>query len=134
MLQEQFNSIPFVDGTHIRYLPQSKPYKMLGVHINYMLDFREHFIHITKDVKKLAKALAKCKLSPPIKSIAIEQLLKSKYHAAHLGVFNERQITTIEGVLNKAMRQALGLLPNFPTEGVQRPLKEAGIDPIPYEG
>jgi len=46
-----------------------------------MLDFREHFLHITKDVKKLAKALAKRKLSPPLKSLAIEQLLKSQYHA-----------------------------------------------------
>ena len=43
-----------------------------------MLDFREHFLHITKDVKKLAKALAKLKLSAPFKSIAIEQLLKTK--------------------------------------------------------
>ena len=25
------------------------------------------------------------------------------------------------------MRQALGLLPNFPSEGVHRPLKEAGL-------
>jgi hypothetical protein len=41
-----------------------------------MLDFREHFLHITKDVKKLAKALAKRMLSPPLKSLAIEQLLK----------------------------------------------------------
>ena len=38
---------------------------MLGVHINPMLDFKEHFLHITKDVKKLAKALAKRRLSPP---------------------------------------------------------------------
>jgi hypothetical protein len=96
---------------------------MLGVHISDMLDFREHFFHITKDVNKLAKALAQRKLSPPLKSIAIEELPKSKYHATHLGVFNERQFTTIDGILNKAMRQALGLLPNFSTEGVQRPLK-----------
>jgi len=53
--------------------------------------------------------------------------LKSKYHATYLGVFNERQLTTIDGILNKAMRQAIGLLPNFPSEGVQRPLKEAGL-------
>ena len=38
---------------------------MLGAHINPMLDFRENFIHITKDVKKLANVLAKRKLSPP---------------------------------------------------------------------
>jgi hypothetical protein len=42
-------------------------------------------------------------------------------------VFNERHLTTIDEILNKAMRQALGLLPNFPTEGVQRLLKEAGL-------
>jgi hypothetical protein len=46
-------------------------------------------------------------------------------------VFNERQLTTIDGILNKATRQALGLLPNFPTEGVQRPLKEAGLGLTP---
>ena len=77
---------------------------MLGVHINPMLDFREHFLHITKDVRKLAKAIAKRRLSLPLKSLAIEYLLKSKYHATHLGVFNERQLTTIDGILNKAMR------------------------------
>jgi hypothetical protein len=45
----------------------------------------------------------------------------------HLGVLNDRQLTTIDGILNKAMRQAIGLLPNFPIEGVQRPLKEIGL-------
>ena len=104
---------------------------MLGVHINPMLDFREHFLHITRDVKLLAKALAKRKLSPPLKTLAIEQLLKSKYHATHLGVFNERQLTTIDDILNKVMRQALCLLPNFSTEGVQRPLQEAGLGLFP---
>ena len=73
---------------------------MLGVHISPMLDFREHFLHITKNVKNLAKALAKRKLSPPLKTISIEQLLKYKYHATHLGVFKERQLTTIDGSLN----------------------------------
>jgi hypothetical protein len=106
---------------------------MLGVYINPMLDFREHFLHITKDVKKLAETLAKRKLSPSLKSLAIEQLLKSKYHATHLGVFNERELTTIDGILHKAMRQAIGLLPNFPSEGVQRPLKEAGLGLPPMQ-
>ena len=57
-LQDQINSITFADGTHIKYLP-NKSYKMLGVHINPMLDFREHFLHITKNVKRLANTLAK---------------------------------------------------------------------------
>jgi hypothetical protein len=97
-----------------------------------MLDFREHFIHITKDVKKFAKALAKRQLSPSLKSLAIEQSLESKYHATHLGVLNERQFTTIDGILNTVMRQALGLLPKFSIEGLQRPLKEAvlGLSPM----
>jgi hypothetical protein len=57
----------------------------------------------------------------------VEQLLKSKYHAAHLGVLNDRRLTTRDGILNTTMRQAIGLLPNFPIEGVQRPPKELGL-------
>ena len=45
---------------------------MLGFHINPMLDFQEHFLYITKDVKILAKTLVKRKLSPSLKLIAIE--------------------------------------------------------------
>jgi hypothetical protein len=100
---------------------------MLGVHINMMLDFREHHTHITKNVRKQAKTLAKGKLCPSYKTTIVEHLLKSKYHATHLGVFNERQISTIDGILNKAKRQAIGFLPNFPIEGVQCTLKEAGL-------
>jgi hypothetical protein len=100
---------------------------MLGVHINPIRDFREHFIHITKDVRKLAKGLTNRKLNSPHKTRVVEQLRKSKYHATHLGVFNYRQLTTIDGILNKAMRQAIGLLPNFPTGGVQRLQKEMGL-------
>jgi hypothetical protein len=48
--------------------------------------------------------------------MAIEQLLKSKYHATRLGVFNKRQLATIDGILNKETRQAIGLLPNFPMQ------------------
>ncbi len=106
---------------------------MLGVHINPMLDFREHFLYITKNIKKQAKALAKRKLSPPLKSLAIEQLLKFKYHATHIGVFSDRQLTIIDGILNKAMRQAIGILPNFPSEGVHKSLKEAGLGIPPCE-
>jgi hypothetical protein len=42
MLQEQISSITFMGGTHIKYLPPNKSCKMLGVHINPTLDFREH--------------------------------------------------------------------------------------------
>jgi hypothetical protein len=100
---------------------------LLGVHINTTLDFKEHLAHITKDVRLLAKALAKRKLSPPYKTLVIEQLLKSKYHATHLGVFIDRQLTYIIRILNRALRLATGLLHNFPTESVQRPTKEMGL-------
>jgi len=100
---------------------------MLGVHVNPVLDFREHLAHITKDVRKLAKTLAKRKLSPSLKTLVIEQILKSKNHATHIGVSNDRQLTEIDGMLNRALRQANGLLSNFSTEGVQRPPKEMGL-------
>ena len=97
------------------------------MHINPVLDFREHLAHITKDVKKLAKALAKRKLIPSLETLVLEQLLKSKYHATHLGVFNDRQLTEINGKLNRAPRHDTCLLLNFPTEGVQRSPKEMGL-------
>ena len=75
------------------------------VHINTVLDFREHLARITKDVRKLSKALPKRKLSPSFNTLVIEKLVKSKYHATHLGVFNDRQLTEIDGILNKALRQ-----------------------------
>jgi hypothetical protein len=40
-LQEQINTITFLDRSHIIYLPPNRSYKMLGVHINPVLDFRE---------------------------------------------------------------------------------------------
>ena len=51
---------------------------MLGVRINSMLDFREHFTYINKVVKRLAKTLANRKLNLSLKTLAVEQLLKSK--------------------------------------------------------
>ena len=101
---------------------------MLGVHINTVLDFKEHLAHITKDVKLIAKTLARRNLSPPYKTLVIEQLLKSKYHATHLGIFTDRQLTEIDRILNKALRLATGIFHNFPTEGVQRPTKEMGLE------
>ncbi len=96
----------------------NKSYIMLGVHSNHILDFREYLAFVTKDVRKLLKALAKRKLSPSLKILVIEQLLKSKYHAVHLGVLNDRQLTEIDGILNRALRQATCLMSNFPIEGV----------------
>jgi hypothetical protein len=77
-LQEHINTIPFLDGSRIQYLHPNKSYKMLGLHINPVPDFREHLAHITKDVRKLAKTPAKIKLSPSLKTLVIEQLLKFK--------------------------------------------------------
>ncbi len=59
LLRSQIITIKFEDGSPIRHLPPNKSYKMLGVHINPMLDSREHLKHITFDVKKLDKFLTK---------------------------------------------------------------------------
>ena len=75
-LRSQISTIKFEDGTPIKYLPPNKSYKMLVVHINPMLDFRDHLKHITTDIRKLAKALTKRLLSPNRKQLVIEQLLK----------------------------------------------------------
>ncbi len=62
LLINQINTIiKFEDGTNIKYLPPNKSYKMLGVQINPMLDFRDHLQHITTQVRKLARVLTKRK-------------------------------------------------------------------------
>ncbi len=88
-----------------------------------MLDFRDHLKHITTEVRKLARVLTKRRLSPNRKQLVIDQLLKSKYHATHLGIFTDSQLNTIDKMLNKAARNALGLGPSFPTEAIHRPTK-----------
>jgi hypothetical protein len=50
LLRSQISTIKFEDGTPIKYLPPNKTYKMLGVHINPMLDFRDHLKHITSGI------------------------------------------------------------------------------------
>jgi hypothetical protein len=100
---------------------------MLGVQINPMLDFKNHLKHITTEVRKLARVLTKRRLTPSRKQLIIDQLLKSKYHATHLGIFTDTQPSTIDKILNKAARNALGLTPSFPMEAIRLPTKEMGL-------
>ncbi len=104
LLRCQITTIKFDDGTSLRYLPANKSYKMLGVHINPMLDSRDHLKHITTYIQKLAKVLTRRMLSPSRKKLVIDQLLKSKYHATHLGIFTDKQLETIDKILNTAAR------------------------------
>jgi len=104
---------------------------MLGEQINPMLEFRDNLKHITTEVRKLDRVLTKRRLSPNRKQLVIDQLLKSKYHATHLGIFTDTQLNTIYKILNKAARNALGLTPNFPTEAIHRPTKEMGLGYAP---
>ncbi len=57
------NAIKFDDETIIKYLSARKSYKILGAHINIMLDCRDHLKYVTVDVRQLAKVLTKIKLS-----------------------------------------------------------------------
>ena len=91
-----------------------------------MLDFRDHLKHITTDIRKLANALAKRLLSPNRKQLVIKQLLKSKYHATHLGIFTDKQLEQVDQILNKTTRNAIGLTPSFPTKAIHRSTKEWG--------
>jgi hypothetical protein len=89
-----------------------------------MLDFRADLKHITTEVRNLARVLTKRRLSPSRKQMVIDQLLKSKYHATHLGIFTDTQLYTVDKILNKAARIAMGLTPSFPTEAIHRPRKK----------
>jgi hypothetical protein len=133
LLMNQISTIKFENGTNITYLPPNKSYKMLGVQINPMLDFRDHLKHITTEVRKIARVLTKRRLSPNRKQRVIYQLIKSKYHATHLGIFTDSQLDKIDKILNKSARNALGLTPIFPNEVIHRPTKEMGLGYAPLK-
>ncbi len=84
LLSCQINTIKFEDGTPIRHLTPTKSYKILGVQINPMLDFRDYLRNATTDVRQIANVLTKRLISPNRKSQVIDQLLKSEYHATHM--------------------------------------------------
>jgi hypothetical protein len=92
-----------------------------------MLDIKGHLKYITTEVTQIVRVLAKRRLSPKRKQLVIDQLLKSKYHSTHLGIFTDSQLDTVDKIFNKAAKQALGLMPSFPTEAIHRPTKEMGM-------
>jgi hypothetical protein len=106
---------------------------MLGVQINPMLGFKKHLKHITIEVRKLARVLTKRRISPNRKQLVIDQLLRSKYHATHLGIFAASQLDIIDKILNIAERNAMGLTPNFPIEAIHRLAKEMGLGYAPLK-
>ena len=63
----------------------------------------------------------------------IDQLLKSKYHATHLGIFTDKQLETIDKILNKAARNELEIIPSFPAEAMHRPTKEMSLGYAPMK-
>ena len=63
----------------------------------------------------------------------IDHVLKPKYHAIHLGIFTDKQLETIDKLLNKAARNAIGLIPSFPIEAIHRPTKAMGLGYAPMK-
>ncbi len=63
----------------------------------------------------------------------IDQLIKFKYHATHLGILTDIQLEMIEKILNKAGRNDLGLLPSFHTEAINKPTKHMGLGYAPMK-
>ena len=118
-------------GPSMKFLPPTKSYKMLGVHINPLLNFTEHFRHVTGEVTKIAAVLRRRRLSPFRKQQVIEQLLQAKYHAVHLGIFTDSQMDQIDKTLATATRNAYQLTPGFPTEALRRNPAQFGLGCLP---
>ena len=126
-LKQQINTIELLPGRKVKFLPPNSSYKVLGVHVNHMLNFRDHFQATTKDVRKLIRTLQNFKLSGGRKIQVIDRLLLAKYHAMHLGIFTEQQLTVIDSMINSAVRKAKGLTPSFPTQAMHAGRDTMGI-------
>jgi hypothetical protein len=58
-------------------------------------------------------------------------MLKPKYHDTYLKIFTDKQLATIDKILDKAARNAIGLTSSFPTKALHRPIKETGLGYAP---
>ena len=127
-LNQQIDTIELLPGRKVKFLPPNASYKVLGVHLNHMLNFTEHFNETTKDVRKLIHTLQNFKLSGARKILVIDHMIIAKYHAMHLGLFSEQQLSIIDSMINSAIRKAQGLTPSFPTQALQAGRDNMGID------
>ena len=78
-LRQQLSKVvlPTPDGTPtpLKFRAPNESYKLLGVHLNTILNFTDHYNHITDQVKKLAQALRRAHLSPDRKLRVVETLV-----------------------------------------------------------
>ena len=130
LLEDQISTIRLSgnsQGPKLAYLPPTSSYKMLGVHINPLLDFNDHFRAIMASVQALIPPLKRANLSPGRKHTIIQQLLQSKFHATHLGVFSPAQMIKIDTKLNTAFRHAYRLMPSFPVDALHEAPSSMGL-------
>ena len=85
LTMNQIRRIKFEDVTNIKYLPLNKVYKVLGVQINPLLDFRDNLKHITTEVRKLARVLNKATV-PSTQSQIIFTVPSTNWTRSNVGI------------------------------------------------
>ena len=139
LLKQQLHTINLTGqpgGVGLKFRAPNESYKVLGVQLNPLLNFKDHFVAVTSEVRQISTVLKRTLLSPNRKQLIIQQLLQGKYHAVHLGVFSDTQLQDIDRILNSATRHAQGLPNSFPIEAIHRDSTEFGLNKpsilVPY--
>ena len=112
---------------NLTYLHPKDTHKLLGVHLNPILNFKKHFSTITAEVRKISKILKKEPLSTKYKLVATETLLKSKYFTLGLGLLTTSQLKTIDGIICSSIRNAYGATPSLPRTAILNPTDDLGL-------
>ena len=131
LLKQQLHTINLTGqpgGVGLKLRAPNESYKVLGVQLNPLLNFKDHFVAVTSEVRQISTVLKRTLLSPNRKQLIIQQLLQGKYHAVHLGVFSDTQLQDIDRILNSATRHAQGLPNSFPIEAIHRDSTEFGLN------
>ena len=131
LLKQQIHNLTLPDKTgqyqSLQYLAPNQTHKLLGVHINPLLNFTTHFQTIATEVRQLAKVLKADLLSTGNKIRVTESLLKSKFFTLGLGLLTDDQLFQIDGIIASSLRSAYGATPSLPRSAVYGPTTNLGL-------
>ena len=105
------NKFITLDGLHsIPFLPPASPYKYLGIHLTFNLDFRHHLADLIISIKRMASRLIMCNI-PPLSALSILQsVLRPRLtYCFCLTPFSLTDIHTLDDVLVTITRIIMGL-------------------------
>mgnify|MGYP001950475181 CR=1 FL=1 len=112
----------------IPVLEPTQTYKVLGVDLCCMLNFRHHLATLRSELSAIGRVLHRTLLGHTRKLRVITGLMQGKIFTLPLALFSPHQLSQLDAVLGRAYRQAYRATPSLARAGLQNTKELAGLD------